>query len=359
MFKCLAYDCGFSCHVLKYTNAPRLQFVIHIMLSDQFLQHVHNPVARTPDVGRPVLRRCLDIHDPIFKHALIISALLQLIHDPEPDLILVHGLLVSLLQHVILGESLPLKRRYKALEVLQRGNPELLLPLAVPRRWWLASGRVGGDGGEVALEIGVELQHRQAEDRLYLRLDIANRGFVLLFDATLGVKVQRRTTVGVGGHTSVVDGGGELVAYAAQVAAEVLTGKNETKHAAADFAARVADLGVCGLLEGHDVGGGKAVELGFCVGTVLLEIFRDASGGLLTVSLRLKAMLAYVRERGGNVVGWKRVLGEHLARTFFSKAVVCKSKEVAGVEVDFPRLTEDRGEIGFELGNLGFELVAN
>ena len=62
---------------------------------------------------------------------------------------------------------------------------------------------------------------------------------------------------------------------------------------------------------------------------------------------------------GGNVVGWERVLGEHLAWAVFSKAVVCKSVEVADVEVDFPRLTEDRGEIGFELGNLGFELVSN
>ena len=49
------------------------------------------------------------------------------------------------------------------------------------------------------------------------------------------------------------------------------------------------------------MGGGKAIELGFSVGAVPVDIVRDASGGLLTVSLGLKAMLAYVRESR-----WKR-----------------------------------------------------
>ncbi len=53
------------------------------------------------------------------------------------------------------------------------------------------------------------------------------------------------------------------------------------------------------------------------------------------------------------------VLGEHLAWTLFRKAVIGESIEVAGVEVDFPWLTEDRGEFGFKVGKLAFKLVAN
>lgn len=60
-----------------------------------------------------------------------------------------------------------------------------------------------------------------------------------------------------------------------------------------------------------------------------------------------------------NAAGREALLGEHLARTLFGKAAIGQSVEVAGVEIDFPWLTEDRGEVGFELGDLGFEFVAD
>lgn len=246
--------------------------MLYDILSDPCLQQVHNFGARIPDVRRPVLRRCLDIHDPVLKHALVIGTLLQLIHNPEPDLILVRGLLVSLLQHVILGEALLFKRRDKTLKVFERMKPELLLPLAWVCRRLLPGGRVGCDGGEVALEVGVEFQHWQAEDRLYLRLDIANLRFVVLLDAVLGIKVQCRTTIGVGRHAGVVDSGGELGAHGINVGAKVFITEDETKHAAADLAARVADFGIRGLLEGHGVGRGKSIEFGFSIGAELFDV---------------------------------------------------------------------------------------
>ena len=59
------------------------------------------------------------------------------------------------------------------------------------------------------------------------------------------------------------------------------------------------------------------------------------------------------------VGGWEHVLGEHLARLLFGPAVIGESVEVARVEVDFPCLTENSGEFGLELRDLGFEVVAN
>ncbi len=52
------------------------------------------------------------------------------------------------------------------------------------------------------------------------------------------------------------------------------------------------------------MGGGKAIDLGFSILAELLEIVLDASGGLLTVSLVWKAMLACVRDRGGKGSGF-------------------------------------------------------
>lgn len=60
-----------------------------------------------------------------------------------------------------------------------------------------------------------------------------------------------------------------------------------------------------------------------------------------------------------NAAGREALLGEHLARTLFGKAAIGQSVEVAGVEIDFPWLTEDRGEFGFKVGKLAFKLVAN
>ena len=56
------------------------------------------------------------------------------------------------------------------------------------------------------------------------------------------------------------------------------------EQASADFAARVADFAVLGLLEGHDVGGSQRIQLGFPVFAVLVEVVLDVPGGLLTVS---------------------------------------------------------------------------
>ena len=61
---------------LKYNTTPMPYPLIENTLRDQSLQQVHNAVTRSADVSRPVLRRCLDPHDPILKHTFIISALL-------------------------------------------------------------------------------------------------------------------------------------------------------------------------------------------------------------------------------------------------------------------------------------------
>ena len=130
----------------------------------------------------------------------------------------------------------------------------------------------------------MQLQHGETEDRLEFCLHVANRRFVVFLDAALGIKVQCCTTVGGGGLAGFVDGRGELVADAAQIGAKVFAGEGETEQASADFATRVADFGVLGLLQGHDVGGSQSIQLGFPVFTVSVEVVLDAPGGLLTVS---------------------------------------------------------------------------
>ena len=211
-------------------------------------------------------------------------AFLQFIHHPEPNLILVHHFLVSLLQHLVLGKSLSFELVDKILEILQRRSSEPLLPLAWENRRFLAGNIVGCDGSEVAFEVGVQFQHWETEDRLKFCLDFANRGVVIFLDIALGIKVQSRTTVGGGRLAGFVDGGGELGADAAQVGSKVFPSEEETEHASADTAARVADFGVLSLLKGHDVGGSQSIQLGFPVFAGLLDVVLNTPGGLLTVS---------------------------------------------------------------------------
>ena len=56
---------------------------------------------------------------------------------------------------------------------------------------------------------------------------------------------------------------------------------------------------------------------------------------------------------------WEHVLGEHLARRLFGKAIHGESVEVAAVEVDFPWLTKHGGKVCFELGQPVLEVIAN
>ena len=57
------------------------------------------------------------------------------------------------------------------------------------------------------------------------------------------------------------------------------------------------------------MGGGKGIDFGFSIGAVLLKIVCDASSGLLTVSLRVEAMLA--------CVGWRVRIGRRLRGTYW------------------------------------------
>ena len=244
-----------------------------------------------------MLRNSLKIQHPVLKHALIVRALLQLIHNSEPNLVLVQSLLVTLLQHFVLCEALILERGSKLVKVIQCISSKLSLPLTRKHGVFLPGSDVCCESSEVALKVGVDLQHWQAEDRLYLRLDTANLRFVVVFDAVLGIKVQRRSTPGVGRDAGIVDGGSELVADAAEIRTDVFTAKKEAKHATADFAARVADFGVRGLLEGQNVGRGKGIEFGFPVGAKFVDVLPDTCCCLLAVSLRFRTELAYVQWR--------------------------------------------------------------
>ena len=115
-------------------------------------------------------------------------------------------------------------------------------------------------------------------------LDVTNRGIVAFLDIALGVEIQCRTTVGGGRLAGFVDSRCELVADTAQVRAKVLSGEEETEHASADAAARVADFLVLSLLKGHDVGGSQSIQLGFAIFAVALDVVLDAPGSLLTIS---------------------------------------------------------------------------
>lgn len=227
-------------------------------------QQVNNPLARIPNIARPILRRRLHIaHAPLDDTLIIMMTRLptQRIQHPQPDLILLHHLLESLLQHLIVAEARALEVLRERGEVGQGVLADVLAPLAREDGGLLARGRVGADLGEVVLEVGLQRDDGRGERGRDARLHGADGGLVVFLDGLLGVEVEGGAAAGCGGggYAGGVDDVGEVVGAGADVGAEVVFIEDDAEAAVTDFGARVMDLGVGGWFDGQDVGGAEVV----------------------------------------------------------------------------------------------------
>lgn len=201
------------------------------------------------NVSSPIFRRRLDVKNAALNDTLIkrmTPLLTQLIHNPQPNLILLHHLLEPLLQHLILPETAILEILRERCKVRECTLANILLPFArkYGAKFW---GRgIGGYLCEIVLKVWLERDDRCGECGSDAGLDGADGGLVVLLDGLFGVEVERCTAAAGGGSGGAVgvDNVGMVFGCRAAVMAEILFVEDDAQTAVADFAAGEGDSGV-------------------------------------------------------------------------------------------------------------------
>lgn len=252
-------------------------------------QQINDTLTRIANVGSPILLRRLHVTNAALNRTLIKRStplLTQLIHNPQPNLILLDHLLEPFLQHLIFAETSLFEFLRKRRKVRERASANVLLPFA-RECGVLFSGRdVGGYLCVVVLVVWLKRDDSGGEHGGDTGFNGTDGGLVVPFDGLLGVEVERRSAAigGGGGDAGGVYDVGQVLSCGAAVVAEVLFVENDAQAAIADFAAGVGDCGTGGCYEGHDVRGAEGIQFAFAVGTESVDVFADAFVGVCQVS---------------------------------------------------------------------------